>query len=631
MSALKRENPRTKVFGRRAALLLGGQLGLFGVLAARMYYLQVIESEKYKVLAEENRINLRLLAPPRGRVLDRYGEVLAVNQLNYRVVVTPEQTGSVAQTLDVISNILALTDGERRRIMREVARKRRFLPITIRDNLSWEEVARIAVNAQDLPGVSIDSGSSRYYPYGPDVAHLVGYVAPPSESDLTGDPLLELPDFRIGRSGIERVYDLALRGRAGNTQIEVNAAGRPIRELARLEGEPGHDVTLTIDLQVQRMVAQRLAEEESAAAVLMDIHTGEVLALASSPSYDTNQFSKGIPAALWNALRSDHRKPLNNKAIDGQFAPGSTFKMITAIAALEAGVISPEQRVGCRGWVELGDARFHCWKKGGHGPVDLNDGLKYSCDVYFYEVARRTGIDKIAEVAKRFGLGQTVGIDMPGEKAGLIPTRAWKRATLGQPWAQGETLVAGIGQGYVTATPLQLAVMTARIANGGHAVVPRLTRDLINGRTVVPRPPQTTWPSCGVSPQILSLVQRGMRGVVNDPRGTAFKARITNPAWAMAGKTGTAQVRRITEEERRHGLRKPEQVPWRERDHALFVAYAPLEEPRYAVAVVVEHGGGGSSVAAPIARDILTEIQRRDQERGDGTTKVAERLGEKPL
>jgi penicillin-binding protein 2 len=363
----------------------------------------------------------------------------------------------------------------------------------------------------------------------------------------------------------------------------------------------------------------------------MDVHSGEVLAMASNPSYDTNQFSKGIPAALWNALRGDHRKPLNNKAIDGQFAPGSTFKMITAIAALEAGVISPEQRVGCRGWVELGDARFHCWKKGGHGAVDLHDGLKYSCDCYFYEVARRVGIDKIAEVAKRFGLGQTVGIDMPGEKAGLIPTRAWKRAALGQAWAQGESLVAGIGQGFITATPLQLAVMTARIANGGYAVIPRLTRDLINERTVQERAPRTAWPSCGVAPQILGLVQRGMRGVVNDPRGTAFKARITNPAWAMAGKTGTAQVRRITEEERRNGLRKPDQVPWRERDHALFVAYAPVEEPRYAIAVVVEHGGGGSTVAAPIARDILTELQRREHERGDGATKVAERPGERPL
>jgi penicillin-binding protein 2 len=625
--SMKRENPRTKLFNRRSALLLGGQLGLFSILAARMYYLQVIESEKYKVLADENRINMRLLAPPRGRVLDRSGEVLAVNQLNYRVVVTPEQTGSVAATLDVISNILNLTEGERRRILREVARKRRFLPITIRDNLSWEEVASIAVNAHGLPGVSIDSGSSRYYPYGAELAHLVGYVAPPSEADLTGDPLLELPDFRIGRNGIERIYDLAMRGRAGTTQLEVNAAGRPIRELARVEGEPGHDVVLTIDLHLQRKLGERLSQEESAAAVLIDVHTGEILALASSPSYDPNEFSKGIPAGLWRSLLADRRHPLTNKAVSGQFAPGSTFKMMTAIAALEAGVISPEQRVGCRGYVELGDAKFHCWKKGGHGAVDLIDGIRFSCDVYFYELARRVGIDKIAEVCKRFGLGQTVGIDLPNEKAGSIPTRAWKRATLGQPWAMGESLVNGIGQGYVTATPLQLAVMTARLVNGGYAVVPRLTRDAINGRAVAERPAQS-WPSVNVSQQIMNLVLRGMRAVVNDPRGTAFKARIIdkqNPNFAMGGKTGTAQVRRITEEERRNGLRKPEQVPWRERDHALFVGYAPVDDPKYAVAVVVEHGGGGSSVAAPIARDLLHETQLRYSDRPEPRTRVADR------
>lgn len=619
---VKRDTSRTKQFQRRTLMLLGGQLGLFGLLVGRLYYLQVIEGERYKVLADENRINLRLLAPPRGRILDRYGEPLAINRHNYRVVVVPEQTGSVSETLDVLANLVPLGEADRRRILREVARKRRFLPVTIKDNLTWDEVARIAINTQDLPGVSIDSGSSRYYPDGPELAHVVGYVAPPAESDLTGDPLLELPDFRIGRNGVERVYDLALRGRAGTSQIEVNAAGRPIRELAREEGQPGHDVVLTLDLELQRTLMTRLAQEESAAAVLMDVNTGEVLALASSPTYDPNEFSKGIPAPLWRSLLANPKHPLTNKAVAGQFAPGSTFKMITAMAALEAGVITPEQRVGCRGWVELGDARFHCWKKGGHGPVDMVDGIKQSCDVYFYELARRLGIDRIAQMARRFGLGQTVGLDLPGEKPGLIPTRAWKLATLGAGWAQGESLIAAIGQGYVLATPLQLAVMTARMVNGGYAVSPRLTRDRIVGREVSDRP-EDRWPSIGVSAQILGLMTRSMRGVVNDPRGTAFRARITDPAMLMGGKTGTSQVRRITEEERRRGLRKPEQVPWRERDHALFVGYAPVDAPRYAVAVVVEHGGGGSAVAAPIARDILHATQRRALDRKEPVLRVA--------
>jgi penicillin-binding protein 2 len=604
---------RTRLFNRRTALLAGGQLALFGGLVSRMWYLQVVESDRYKMLADDNRISLRLLPPPRGRILDRYGEPIAINQLNYRVVLIPEQTGSVPATLDAISEIVPITDFERRRIAREVARKRKFLPVIVKENLAWEDVARVAVNAPDLPGVMIDVGSNRFYPSGERVAHVIGYVAPPSEADLTGDPLLELPDFRIGRNGVERVYDLALRGRAGSSQIEVNALGRPIRELARQEGQPGTELVLSIDLKLQAFAADRLATQESAAAVLMDVTTGEVLVLASSPTFDPNEFNKGISGATWRELIGNSRSPLTNKCASGQYAPGSTFKPVVAMAALESGIITPEFRVNCPGHYDLGNAKFHCWKKGGHGPVDMVDAIKGSCDVYFYEVARRIGIDRIAEMAKRFGLGHPLGLDVPGERAGLIPTRAWKMATTGVPWQTGENLVAGIGQGYVLATPLQLAVMCARVANGGYAVMPRLARDRVEGNRLGVRPP-TTFPPIGVSQSNLAVVVRGMRGVVNDPRGTAFRARIMDPSMAMAGKSGTSQVRRITEEERRHGLRKPEQVPWKERDNALFIAFAPLDNPKYACAVIVEHGIGGSAVAAPIVRDILIEAQKRERE-----------------
>ena len=627
---MNRENNISKLFTRRMLVWTGAQLCLFGVLAGRMYFLQVVESDKYKTLSDENRINLRLLPPPRGRILDRFGEPLAVNQLNYRVVVIPEQTGSVPETLDVLANILPISDTDRRRIMRETVRKRRFLPVTVRDNLTWDEVSRISVNSADLPGVTIDVGSSRSYPWPAEMAHVVGYVAPPDEKDLTGDPLLELPDFRVGRNGIERTYDLALRGRAGTSQVEVNALGRPIRELARAEGEPGHDINLTLDLHMQRFAMEKIAPQESAAAVLLDSRNGEIIALASTPSYDPNEFNKGISGPSYRALLTNIYTPLINKTMGGQYAPGSTFKMIVAMAALEAGAVTPEQRVFCPGHLQFGDHKFHCWKKGGHGSVDMVDGLKYSCDVYFYEVAKRVGVDRIAQMAKRFGLGQTLGVDVPGEKAGIIPTRAWKQAVLGQPWHNGETLVAGIGQGYIVATPLQLAVMAARIGNGGLAVVPHICRQNINGRKVEERP-EPAPPSLGVSPQILAIVQRGMRAVVNDPRGTAFKSRIPDPAMAMCGKTGTSQVRRITEEERRAGLRKPEQVPWKERDHALFVAYAPADEPRYACAVVVEHGGGGSTVAAPICRDILAEVQKRAKERPEPGTRLAGETPERTL
>src|SRR5258708_7313280 len=458
---------RTRLFTRRTALLAGGQLALFGGLIGRMYYLQVVESDRYRMLADDNRISLRLLPPPRGRILDRYGDPIAINQLNYRVVVIPEQTGSVPATLDAISEIVPITEFERRRIMREIARKRKFLPVIIKETLAGEDVPRVAVNAPDLPGVMIDVGSSRFYPTGERVAHVIGYVAPPSEADLTGDPLLELPDFRIGRNGVERVYDLALRGRAGSSQIEVNALGRPIRELARQEGQPGTDLVLSLDLKLQTIASERLATQESAAAVVMDVTTGEVLVLASSPSFDPNEFNKGISGATWRELIGNSRSPLTNKCASGQYAPGSTFKPVVAMAALESCLITPEFRVSCPGHYDLGNAKFHCWKKGGHGSVDMVDAIKGSCDVYFYEVARRIGIDRIAEMAKRFGLGQTLGFDVPGERAGLIPPRAWKMATTGVPWQTGENLVAGIGQGYVLATPLQLAVMCARVANCG--------------------------------------------------------------------------------------------------------------------------------------------------------------------
>lgn len=620
-----RDALRSKTFSRRLALLAGGKLALFGVLVGRMYYLQVVEADKYRTMADDNRINLRLLAPPRGRILDRTGEVIADNQLNYRVVVVAEQTGSVPATLDALGEIVSISENERRRILREVSRKRRFLPVTVKDNLSWDDVSRIAVNAPDLPGVSIDVGSTRLYPNGEAMAHVLGYVAPPAESDLTGDPLLELPDFRIGRNGVERVYDLAMRGRAGNSQIEVNALGRPIRELARNEGESGQDLVLTIDAALQNFAAKRLAREESAACVLMDCANGDVLVLASHPSYDPHEFARGISGTAWRALLNNTKAPLTNKAVSGQYAPGSTYKMLVALAALEAG-IAPEMRVHCPGHMDLGDNRFHCWKRGGHGAMDMIDGIMQSCDVYFYEIGRRLGPDRMAEMARRFGLGSTLALDLPGERGGLIPTRAWKQSRTGKGWATGESLVASIGQGYVLATPLQLATMTARMVNGGVAVVPHLTRDLVQGRRISERPPNA-YPQVGVSQAHLAIMLRAMRGVVNDPRGTAFRQRIVDANWTYGGKTGTSQVRRITEEERRVGLRKPEQVPWRERDHALFVGYAPLDAPRYALAVIVEHGGGGSAVAAPIAREVLTEAMRLERERGraPGPARVAER------
>ncbi len=607
------DSDRQKVFSRRVALLAGGKFALLSALVGRMYYLQVIESARYATLAEENRINLRLLAPPRGRIVDRFGVPMAVNQQNYRVVLISEAAHDVDETLQLLGTIIPIGDGEKRRILRDIRRRRGFVPVTVRENLNWEEVARIEVNMPDLPGVMIDVGQSRHYPHREDTAHVLGYVAAVSEAEIGGDPLLELPGFRIGKAGIEKVYDLALRGTGGSSQVEVNALGRVIREIRRREGQPGAEVTLTIDLELQKMVVRRLAGQ-SASVVVMDVHTGDVLAMASTPSFDPNAFNKGLSAEEWRGLVSNPMAPLTNKAIRGQYAPGSTFKIVVALAALEKGAITPETTFFCPGFLKLGDATFHCWKRGGHGTVDLAKGITESCDVYFYETARRTGIDHIAAMARRLGFGRRLGLDLPGEQPGLVPTRDWKLATMDMPWQKGETLIAGIGQGYLLATPLQLAVMTARLVNGGFAVTPHLTRDAVTLDGTTPRAKDRP-ASMGVAAAYLTLVRQATAAVVNSTKGTAYRARITEAGFEMGGKTGTIQVRRITKAERDAGLRKNEDRPWKDRDHAVFVGYAPVHAPRYAVAVLVEHGGGGSTTAAPIARDVLLEAQRRDAAR----------------
>jgi len=603
-----KDSSRFKSFSRRVAFLGGGKVLLLSLLAGRMYQLQVIESDKYKTLADENRINLRLLPPPRGTIVDRYGRALAVNQENYRVTLVAEQVNDINTMLDTLSGIISLEDYERHRILREVRRRRGFVPVTVRENLDWRDVSRIEVNAPDLPGLSIEVGQSRQYPFAEDFAHVLGYVSAVSEKEVTGDPLLELPGFKVGKNGVERVFDLNLRGKAGNTQVEVNAVGRVIRELSRQEGQPGVDLRLTIDRDLQKLAADRLKEEKSASAVILDIHNGDVLALSSVPGFDPNEFVTGLSSKTWRRLINDPYAPLTNKAISGLYAPGSTFKMVVALAALEARIVAPDHRVFCRGHTQLGNARFHCWKRHGHGWQDMYDAHQNSCDVYFYDIAKRIGIDRIAAMATRFGLGTKTGIELPSEKGGVIPTRAWKKALIGTAWQQGETLISGIGQGFILTTPLQLAVMTARIANGGKAVLPRLIRAAeVDGKEEEP-----VFKDLGISKRSLDVVREGMNRVTNVQQGTAYRARISEEGMGMSGKTGTAQVRRISKAERDTRVLKNHERPWRERDHALFVGYAPSDNPRYAVSVIVEHGGGGSKVAAPIARDLLLATQKRD-------------------
>jgi penicillin-binding protein 2 len=598
---MHRESDRTRVFTRRALLLAGGQLSLFAALAGRLYYLQVVGADEYALLADENRINHRILPPERGRIFDRHRVPLARNSPTYRVLVVREQTADLRATLQALSRLIALPEERIEEVVAQAQARRPFVPITVREDLNWTEVSRISIHSPDLPGVTLVSGLFRDYPAGATAAHVLGYVGPVSEQELSGDPLLELPEFRIGKNGIEKLYDRQLRGRAGLIRFEVNALGREIKQLYRQDGESGQDLRLTIDLDLQRYAQERLSAEPSASAVVLDVRTGETLALASVPTFEPGAFANGLSQETWRAWVSNPKAPLVNKAIAGQYPPGSTFKMVVALAALEAGAAGPEHEVTCPGFMQLGRHRFHCWRPYGHGKLALVDAIAQSCDVYFYDLARRVGIEAIAEMARRFGLGQRLDIDLPGERPGLVPDKAWKLATRGVPWQKGETLVVGIGQGFMQATPLQLAVMTARIANGGRAIRPWLAR-YPGGDAAAPEAPPL-----GVSEWALHFVRQGMHRVINGERGTAREARLPDPALAMAGKTGTSQVRRISRAERLGGVLKNEDRPWEERDHALFVAFAPYREPRYAVAVVVEHGGSGSKAAAPIARDIMAK------------------------
>lgn len=602
----RKDKSRYATFTRRSLMLSGGMGAILAVLAGRFYQLQILDGEQYRTAAEANRISQRLVFPPRGRILDRFGTELATNRRNYRVVIVAEQASQgVDVALDAVSRIIQLDPGQRAKVLREIAQNKKFAQVPIAENLSWEEFARINMHLPYLPGVQPDVGETRAYPYGDEMSHLLGYVAAASLKDQEedGDPLLSQPGFRVGKRGIEKEYDKEMRGKAGASSVEVNAYGRVIRELSNVPGTAGQDVYLTVDCQLQRYAEERLASESAACAV-MDVATGDVLALVSTPGYDPNLFNVGITNSQWQELLHNDHKPLMNKALSGAYPPGSTFKTAMALAAMENGLA--DLHVHCSGSMTLGNHEFHCWawKKGGHGTVDLHNAIAWSCDIFFYEVARRLGIDKMHAAATALGLGAPTGIEMPGEVGGCMPSAAWKLAKYGVPWQQGDSLSAGIGQGYVLTTPLQLCQMVARIASG-KALVPRLVHQV--GSVVQPRVLPTALP---FSQEALDAVRSGMTAVC-EPGGTAFAWRITEPGFEMAGKTGTAQVRVITKAERESGVKRNSQVAWNLRDNGLFIGFAPVVNPRYACACVVEHNADPHPQVAA-TRDILLFAQQRD-------------------
>ena len=587
----------SNVFTRRSALIMGAQAGVMGLLLGRLYQLQVAQADKYETLAEANRVNVRPVAAARGRILDRAGRVLAANDRKLMVDIIPEQADDIEQTIENLVILLELSEAQRRDIEYRIRRSPPFRAVTVAKNIDWQKFARLNLQLPFLRGVFARVGEQRIYHYGEDTAHLIGYVGAKTRADLR--EYGNISADAVGRTGIEKLYEVELRGKAGLRRLEVNAFGRTVRELASDNSRPGRDITLTLHAPLQSFSRKSL-RGHSGSLVVMDVQNGDILAMISTPSFDPNKMIRGIDERDWNNMLGHERKPLMNKALRGLYAPGSTFKMLVMLAALENGVIDESFTVNCTGQFDYGNEVYHCWRPEGHGQLGLVQAVAQSCDSFFYELALRTGIDNLEKMAKKFGLGALTGLQVRGEKTGIVPSRDWKRANYETAWRSGETVITGIGQGYLLATPLQLTCMIAALANGGRKITPRVTH-------MVPAvPPQ----NLGLSPKNMELIKNALYAVVNQPDGTAYSSSLLIKGARMAGKTGTVQVRRISLAEREAGIIPNEELDWHLRDHSLFVGYAPHNKPRYAIAVVVEHGGGGAQVAAPIARDVMVQLLR---------------------
>ncbi len=607
-------NERQSVFHRRA-FLLGGFAGVGIVaLAGRLTQLQVVDALRYQTLSTSNQFHFRLTPPPRGRITDRNGIEIASNRPEFSILLQRDVVKDIDGTLDKVATLIPITDSKRRQILRDIAETPRSSPVAIATDLSWDEFSRVNVRTPELPGVTAEMGEARFYPYPGAFSHVIGYVSKVSAKDLeeAGDdppPLLEHPGFRIGKQGVEKSLDLQLRGRAGGKKVEVDSIGRVIREVTDgdVKPVPGDTVQLTLDADIQNRALEVLGDQ-SGAAVMLDCRTGDILCLVSNPSFDANQFVKGVPPAEYQALATYDHKPLFNKALTATYAPGSTFKTMVTLAALEMGYDPKTVHVCNRAWT-LGNHTFHCDHV--HGPLDMRGAIKASCDVYFFQTAMLVGPDRIAAMARQFGLGSIFDIGIPGQKPGIVPDTAWKAAHVPRDprWHPGDTPSIGIGQGYVSINALQSATMCARIANGGKAVQPRLIHSV---GTEVMAPPDA--PAVTVAPEHMAFLQSAMTGVVNEPGGTGFNERNCNLDLGnilMAGKSGTAQAH--TYAAGSHGAHGAK-GQWDLRDHAWFIAYAPADEPRYAVSVLVEHGGFGAQTSAPIAREIMKVALIKDPE-----------------
>ena len=582
---------------RRAGMAALVVLFLFAGIGARLFTLQVGDGQSWQSRSERNRVRLERMAATRGRILDHRGDALADNRAAFDILLVPEDVDALPATLARIEALTGHDLPDPEEVEAAARRRPPFEGIVIEHDVPWETVVALETHDHELDGVRLEVGPVRTYPRGPLASHLVGYVGEVSEKDLRSDEGYRLGD-RIGKTGAEKVWEKRLRGASGAQQVEVDARGRRLRTLSQVPGTRGESLYLTIDRRLQAFAEQLLADREGA-IVAMRPRTGEVLALASAPGFDPNAFIGGIQADDWRALVEDQLRPLNNRALQGQYAPGSTFKIVTAAAALEEEIVTPETRIFCGGSHQFGNRSYRCWRRGGHGNVNLHDALVQSCDVYFYQVGQKLGVDKIAEYARRFGLGVPTGVEIENEKGGLIPTKTWKKQRYGENWYAGETLSVAIGQGYLLATPLQVANMTAAIANGGFVMRPQLVDRVLDGSGAVLHEFQPEVSRrLGLRPRTLREIRDALHGVVDADHGTGKRAALDSIE--VAGKTGTVQVFRMGKEQV-----KTDKLARHLRDHAWFIAFAPVENPEIVIAVLVEHaGGGGGTHAAPLARDL---------------------------
>ncbi len=624
---------KVTLLGRRMFILSAAKAVVVFGIVGRLISLQINESKKYKTLSDKNRFREWKFSPPRGLINDYFGNEIASNKQVYQLHIIPENSENLELLLFRLKTILKLSEKNISKIKKIVKSQKPWDPVIISDNLSWSDFSKINLFLHDLQGVEPVVSVARLYTE-PSSAHVIGYVSKASKKDLKTKEYLQkkiTPGTRVGKTGLESRLDSEVIGDVGFKRYEVNAYGKRIKEISINPGKPGQNFRTTLDLDVQK-ISSKLLENKSGSVCVMDIYRGEIIAMVSSPNFDSNKFVHGINQKDWNELIKHRDKPLINKSVAGLYPPGSTIKLLSAISALENNIFNTKTIIQCKGHIELYGQKYHCWKKKGHGYMDMREAMKQSCDVYFYEVARKLGIDRLAETARKFGLGKPVLKDLMEEKQGVVPNTEWKKKYVGKNWYLGETLHAGIGQGYWLTSPLQLCLMMAQIANGGYKIKPKIILDsksnenfqdlekfIIDKKTfgedVVPLYEYIAkfkYKSLFRNPENIKFVQDALFGATNEPRGTSYRSRITKEEYIFAGKTGTSQVRRFTELQRELEI-KNEDLPYEQRDHALFIAFAPYKDPRYSISVLVEHGGSGSKSAAPIAKKVIQKVLEKHE------------------